>query len=163
MRKIVLAATIMCSAFTTGAWAKNFAVPEKNPAATLSIPDSWTIENIEYGYSAKPSDGSLFFSVEYAGPSRVEKMVDNNTEWMKENHIKPKGKPLEKDIEVGGLSAKLLHFDATDEEGDTLVDFLFIGGGNGRVIMLTLWGSEDELKANEADIEKIKGSIKAIN
>jgi hypothetical protein len=163
MRKILLAAMIMCSAFSTGARAKNFAIPEKNPAATLSIPDSWTIENIEYGYSAKPSDGSLFFSVEYAAPSRVEKMLDNNSEWMKENHINPKGKPVEKEIEVGGLSAKLLHFEATDDEGDTLVDFLFIGGGNGRLIMLTLWGSDDELKANQADIEKIKSSIKAIN
>jgi hypothetical protein len=163
MRKLLLAATILCSAFTTSAFAKNFAVPEKNPAATLSIPDNWTIQNIEYGYSAKPADDSLFFSVEYAGPSRIEKMLDNNTEWMKENHITPKDKPVEKEVEIGGLSAKLLHFDATDDEGDTLVDFLFVSGGNGRLIMLTLWGSEEELKAHQADVEKIESSLKAIN
>ena len=29
--------------------------------------------------------------------------------------------------------------------------------------MLTLWGSEGQLKANQADIEAIKKSIKAIN
>jgi hypothetical protein len=162
MRKILLAATILCSAYTAGALAKNFAVPEKNPAATLTIPDTWKIESIEYGYSANPADDSIFFSVEYAGPSRIEKMLDNNTEWMKENHITPKGAPVEKEIQVGGLSAKLLHFEATDDEGDTLVDFLFVNG-NGRLIMFTLWGSEEELKAHQADVEKIESSLKAIN
>jgi hypothetical protein len=162
MRTILLAATILCLTHATAALAKNFAVPEKNPAATLSIPDNWKIEKIEYGYSAKPEDDSLFFSVEYAGASRIGKMLDNNSEWMKENHIRPKGAPVEKEIEVGGLSGKLLHFEATDDEGDTLVDFLFVNG-NGRLIMFTLWGSEEALQAHQADVETIESSLKAIN
>jgi hypothetical protein len=163
MRKAVLAVALLCFGYTTSTWAKNFAFPEKNPAGTVTIPNSWKTEEIDYGYSAKSSDGDVFFSVEYAGGSRIEKMLDNNTAWMKENNIKPKEKPVEKEIEIGGLSAKLLHFDATDENGDTTVDFVFIAGGSGRLIMLTLWGSEEELKANQADIEAIKKSIKAIN
>lgn len=163
MRTSLLAATVLCLYLTPAAWAKNFAVPPKNPAATLVIPDSWQIEEIDYGYSAKSSDGDVFFSVEYAGGSRIDKMLENNDDWMKENHIKAKGKPVEKDIQIGGLPAKLLHYEASDENGDTMVDFVFISGGAGRVIMLTLWGSEEELKANEADIDAIKKSIKAIN
>jgi len=163
MRRSLFAATVLCLSFTATAWAKNFAVPEKNPAATLVIPDSWKIEEIDYGYSAKSSDGDVFFSVEYAGGSRIEKMLENNTDWMKENHIQAKGKPVEKDIEIGGLSAKLVHYDAADENGDTMVDFVVIPAGHGRVIMLTLWGSEEELKANQADIDAIKKSVKAIN
>jgi hypothetical protein len=163
MRRSVLAVAILCLYFISDAWAKNFAVPEQNPAATLVIPDSWKIEDIDYGYSAKSSDGDVFFSIEYAAGSRIDKMLDNNTDWMKENHIKAKAKPVENNIEIGGLSAKLLHYDASDENGDTMVDFVFISAGDGRVIMLTLWGSEEELKANQADIDTIKRSIKAIN
>ena len=163
MRRSPLVAAILCLYFTPPASAHNFAVPEKNPVATLVIPDSWKIDDIDYGYSAKSSDGDVFFSVEYATGSRIEKMLDNNTDWMKENHIKAKGKPVEKQIEIGGLPAKLLHYDASDEDGDTIVDFVLIPAGEGRVIMLTLWGSEGQLKANQADIDVIKKSIKAIN
>jgi hypothetical protein len=118
MRCALLVTAILCLYFTPPASANNFAVPEKNPIATLVIPDSWKIEDIEYGYSAKSSDGDVFFSVEYAAGARIEKMLDNNTDWMKENHIKAKGKPVEKQIEIGGLPAKLLHYDASDEDGD---------------------------------------------
>jgi hypothetical protein len=163
MHKAILSAAILCFALTDVASAKNFAFPDKNPAATIAIPDSWKTSDIDYGYSAKSPDGDVFFSVEYAGGTHIDKMLDNNTAWMKENEIKPKGKPLEKEIEIGGLSAKVLHYDATDDTGDTMVDFLFISGGSGRLIMLTLWGSEDELKANQADIELIQKSLKAIN
>jgi hypothetical protein len=163
MRKIILAVALLCFSTATPLWAKNFAFPEKNPVGTVTIPSTWKTDEIDYGYSAKSPDGDIFFSVEYAGKSHLDKMLDNNTAWMKENNIKPKGKPAEKEIEIGGLSAKLMHFDATDENGDTTVDFVLISGGEGRLIMLTLWGSEEELKANQADIEAIKKSIKAIN
>ena len=91
MRRSPLVAAILCLYFTPPASAHNFAVPEKNPVATLVISDSWKIEDIDYGYSAKSSDGDVFFSVEYATGSRIEKMLDNNTDWMKENHIKAQG------------------------------------------------------------------------
>src|SRR6266568_714709 len=162
VRKAILVAALLGFGFTSAPLAKNFAFPEKNPSGTVSIPDSWTTEEIEYGYSAKSPNDDVFFSVEFAGGSRVDKMMDNNTAWMKENENKPKGKPVEKEIDINSISAKLLHFDATDENGDTSVDFVFISGGEGRLIMLTLWGSEDELKANQADLDAIKKSIKAI-
>jgi hypothetical protein len=103
MRTAILVAALLCFGCTAPALAKNFAFPEKNPVGTISIPDSWKTEEIDYGYSAKSSDGEVFFYVEYAGGPRVDKMLDNNTEWLKENKITPKGKPAEKEIEIGGL------------------------------------------------------------
>src|SRR5450631_2704535 len=90
MRTAILVAALVCFGCTAPAWAKNFAFPEKNPVGTVSIPDSWKTEEIDYGYSAKSSDGEVFFYVEYAGGPRVDKMLDNNTEWLKENKITPK-------------------------------------------------------------------------
>jgi hypothetical protein len=163
MRKAILIATVLLFGVSSAALAKNFAFPEKNPSGTVSIPDTWSTEEIEYGYSAKSPGEDVFFSVEFAGGSRLDKMLDNNVEWMKENEIEPKGKPVEKEIEINGIPAKLLHFDATDGDGDTTVDFVFISGGSGRVTMFTLWGSAEEIEANQADIDSIKKSIKAIN
>ena len=163
MKKTVFLAAVIAVSAVSGAWAKNFAVPAKNPVATITIPDTWKSEEIEYGYNAKSPDDAVFFSVEYATGSRVDKMIDANTAWMKENKIIPKGKAAESDVTIGGLPAHVLHFDATDEDGDTLVDFVLIPAGENRLIMLTLWGSEEDLTDNKDDIQAIQKSIKAIN
>ena len=60
MKKFMLAAVVLVSV-ALPAVAKNFAVPEKNPVATLAIPDTWKTEEIEYGYSAKSPDSDIFF------------------------------------------------------------------------------------------------------
>ena len=160
MKKLVLAVLIV---FASGsAFAKNFAFPAKNPTATISIPDTWKTEEITYGYSAKSPDEDVFFSVEYATGARVEKMLANNTAWMKENKITSTREPVEKTIQIDGIEAKLLTVIGKDENGPTIVDFVFMPAGENRLIMLTLWGSEDERKANAADIAAIESSVKAI-
>ena len=160
-KRLILAVTIACAAMAPG-FAKNLAVPAKDPVATLVIPDSWKAEAIEFGYSAKSPDGDVFFSVEYAAANQIDKMFALNNKWMKDNKIKPKGAPEEREFEMGGLPAKLISYQATDENGDTQIDFVMIPAGK-RIIMLTMWGSKEEQKANKKDLDIIQNSIKAIN
>jgi len=162
MKKLMLAAVVLVSV-ALPALAKNFAVPEKNPVATLAIPDTWKTEEIEFGYSAKSPDNDIFFSAEYATGARVDAMLENNSDWLKENKITSKEKPAESEINIGGLSAKMLTVNGADENGPTVVEFVFIPAGPKRLVMLTLWGSQEERKANEADIKLIESSVKPIN
>lgn len=160
-KKIFIASLFVCSTLAPG-FAKNLAVPAKDPIATLTIPDSWKQEAIEYGYSAKSPDGDIFFSVEYAAANRIDKMFALNQSWMKDNKIKTKGKAAEKELEIGGLPAKMFTYQATDENGDTQIDFVTIPAGK-QLIMITIWGSTEEREANKADIVAIQKSLKAIN
>jgi hypothetical protein len=144
-------------------FAKNLAVPPKDPVATLMIPDSWKPEAIDFGYSAKSPDGDIFFSVEYASGPRIAKMLANNDDWLKDNKIRPTGEPTEREFNFGGLPAKLINYKAKDENGDTEVDFVIIPAGPNRVIMLTLWGSKEEQAKNKDDLMAIQNSFKAIN
>jgi hypothetical protein len=118
IKKIIFASAVFALALSP-AIAKNLAVPAKNPVATIVFPDTWKTEEIEYGYSAKSPDGGIFFSVESASGTRIDKLFANNDAWMKENNIKPKGKAVEKEVEFGGLKAKLFAYEAKDEDGDT--------------------------------------------
>ncbi len=161
MKKLVLAAAVFC-AFVSSSFAKDFNVPPKDPVMKVTIPSTWKVNEIDYGYNTESPDGQVYFYIEYATGRRVDKMLDNNTAWMTENKIVPKGKPTESDITIAGLPAHLLHFDATYPEGDTMVDFVLIGAGEKSLVMLTLWANEKELKDNEADIASIKSSIKAL-
>ena len=158
----MIAAVVLCSTITFG-FAKNLAVPAKDPIATLSIPDTWDMDEIDYGYSAASPDGAVNFYVEFASAARIDNLFAANDKWMKENSIKQKAKAEEKEIEIGGLPAKIFTYQATDEDGDTVIDFVVLPGGKGRMILLTLWGSQEERESNKADIVSIQKSIKAIN
>jgi hypothetical protein len=160
--KTCLVALAMLASLAAPAWAKNFAFPKNNPSATVTIPDSWTTSTIDYGFSAKSPDGDVFFSVESESAKGLDKMMALNTQWMKDNKITATAKASEREFELNGIKATLVSFPATDENGETAVEFVFMPAPNDRVIMLTLWASEAERKANEADIKSIQRSIKPI-
>lgn len=160
-KQLMMATLLVCSAVAPG-FAKNLAVPAKDPVATLVIPDSWKPEKIDFGYAGMSPDRGVFFSVEYATAARLDKMFALNDQWMKENKIKPKGEPTEMEITLNGLPATLFTYQAIDENGDTEIDFVLIPAGK-RIIMLTLWGSQKEQQANKKDLDVIKNSVKPIN
>jgi hypothetical protein len=144
------------------ALAKNFAVPSDDPAATIALPDDWTLTDIDYGYSAVSPDKDVFFSVEYAGGKDIDAMTTLNQAWLKENNIKLSGEPKKTKDDLNGLDTDLLLYEGTDDDGPTKVTFGFVSAGKGRVIMLTLWGSSEERTKHAEEIEKIIGSVKPI-
>ncbi|CAN7173318.1 hypothetical protein [Bosea sp. LjRoot237] len=144
------------------ALAKNFAVPTKNPAITITVPDNWKTQEIEFGYSARPQDESVFFSVEFASARNIDKMMATNDAWMKENKIK-KVEPIKAEAPLNGISATIFQYRTTDENGPTMVDFILLPAGESRVIMLTVWGSDEEREGHGKELDAIFGSIKSIN
>jgi hypothetical protein len=142
--------------------AKNFAVPTKNPTVTLAIPDNWKTEEIEFGYSAVSPGKDVFFSVEFASVNKVETLMKNNEKWMKDNKIKMV-KPTQVEAPLNGIASTIIRFETTDENGPTTLEFIMMPGGDNRVIVFTLWGSDDERKKHGAAIDAMMSSIKAIN
>lgn len=160
MRAFCVAVALTLSLAAPG-WAKNFAFPETNPTATVSIPDTWKTEAIEYGFEAKSPDDDVYLSIESVSAKTMNKMLDANMAWMKRNKITVTGKPKETDVNFGGLAGKMQAFPAKDENGETQI-YLIYAESDQRLIFITLWASEAEQKANDKDINAIMGSIKAI-
>ncbi len=160
--RIVGIALALSLSLVTPAWAKKFAFPTNDPAATVTIPDTWKTQSIKYGFQAKSPDGDIFFSVESAPAKNMEKMLDENTAWMKENKITVTAKATEREVDFGGLKGKMLVSPAKDENGETQLILIFAEAGQ-RLIFVTLWASVEEQKANDKDINTIMGSIKAID
>ena len=160
--KKLLVALFAALAVVTPTLAKNLAVPSDDPVVTLSVPNSWTMKEIDFGYSAVSPDKGVAFYVEFAAGARVKKMTDLNESWMKENSIVTLGKAEEMEVDFSGVKGTVLRYKAKDENGPTNVNFGFIQAGQNRVIMLTLWGSDEEQKDNQKDVDSILTSIKPI-
>ncbi|KAB0264947.1 hypothetical protein [Microvirga brassicacearum] len=162
MKKLLLSFAVL-SMLATPLSAKNFAVPDKDPAATLTVPDNWKVEEIEYGFSAQSPGDDVFFSMEYASKKKLDGMMKTNEAWMKDNDIDFSKKPEEREMDFNGISGTVLRYDTTDANGPTLVDFVLLPAGKNRVVMLTLWGSETERKKHKAAITSIMESVRPIN
>jgi hypothetical protein len=161
MKKLLLTASLL-ALLASPATARNIAVPANDPAATITVPDSWKFTEIDYGYSAESPGKDVFFSVEYARANKIDAMMENNQAWMKENGIDGSVKPTKVEMSFGGLSGTVFRFDTKDENGPTRVDFVLLPGGKDRVIFLTLWGSEAERKKHSDDVDAIMNSVKPI-
>lgn len=162
MKIVCIAVALTLSFAAAPAWAKKFAFPTNDPAATVTIPDTWKTKSIKYGFQAKSPDGDIFFSVESAPATSMNKMLDENAEWMKENKIAVTAKAAEREVDLGGLKGKMLVSPAKDENGETQLILIFAEAGQ-RLIFVTLWASVEEQKANDKDINTIMGSIKTID
>lgn len=157
-----LTAALAALLFVAPAFAKNFAVPDKNPAITITVPDNWKTQEIEFGYSARPADEAIFFSVEFASARNIDKMMATNDAWMKENNIKPV-EPIKADVPLNGIPATVFQFRTTDDNGPTKVDFILLPAGNERMIMITVWGNDEERETHAKALDAIFASIKSIN
>ena len=157
-----LTAALAALLFVAPAFAKNFAVPDKNPAITITVPDNWKTQEIEFGYSARPADEAIFFSVEFASARNIDKMMATNDSWMKENNIKPV-EPIKADVPLNGIPATVFQFRTTDDNGPTKVDFILLPAGNERMIMITVWGNDEERETHAKALDAIFASIKSIN
>jgi hypothetical protein len=160
MKRLLLSA-VLTAALALPGFAKDFSVPKKNPAITLTIPDTWKIRDIDYGYSAASPGDDVYFYVESTDPNNVDKMLALNDDWMKEQKITPLGEPKVTVVDQGPVKGKIYNYKAKDENGPTNVSFTLIPAG-GSLIMLTLWGSEEEQKKHNAEIDSILGSIRPV-
>src|SRR5437867_1155224 len=61
---------------------RTFPVPKRNPAFTISIPTSWKVDEIDFGFSALSPDKNVKFFAEYTSEENVERLLATNDAWM---------------------------------------------------------------------------------
>lgn len=142
--------------------AKNFAVPDKDPAIVISIPNDWDTKEVNYGYEGWSPDKDVYISVEFAAIKNVKAMMQSNEKWMKDTGIKV-NEPTESEITLNGIKSTLYKFETTHKGEPTTVDFVMLPGGKDRIVLITLWGNADERKKHAEAIDAILTSVKAIN
>jgi opacity protein-like surface antigen len=158
MKQFLIAAAMVCLLALPAA-ARDVALPAKHPTVTVSIPDNWKTDEIEYGWNAMSPGKDVFFSIEAASSKKLDALLKNNQEWMNENKIKMV-KPEKSEEDFNGMSGTVLRFDTTDEDGPTRVDFIMLAGGADNVVMLTLWGSAKERADHRSEVEALMKSVR---
>jgi hypothetical protein len=152
----------MALAFPAVATAETFAIPSKNPVATVSFPDSWTVETLDTGVEAESKDGTLYIAIEAHELVDIKAAVMETIEYLQEHKVTvdPNSERKE-DFKIGDLPATEFSWRGKDEDGPTNISLTVVGLPSEKLLLITYWATpEAEVKHQDA-LTKIVGSIQA--
>ncbi len=75
--KRFIAAVAFSAALAMPAAAKNFAIPAKNPIATLVLPDDWSADEIDTGVEVTSKDGEVYIAFETVKAKNAEAALND--------------------------------------------------------------------------------------
>ena len=155
-----LAALLMT---TTFAGAKTFPVPDENPIATITIPDSWDPSEYEDGIQGTSEDGDVYVAVESVESEDIASATALGIKWFAKQGVQ-----LDMDskqvveMTLNGMPALSMVFDGRDDDGPTRIGVTLVKTNSAkRFLLIYGWGSLEAREANGRDIDKIIGSLTA--
>jgi hypothetical protein len=162
MARWLVLALMLCAA-SLPAEAKTYAIPATDPVATISFPDSWTIEELDYGVEGEPSDSSIYVAVEAHDLVDIKSAVTDVLEYLDEKGVTVDvASQKEFDFKIGTLEAREIAWKATDEDGPTNVSLTVVGiPQSGKLLLVTYWGSPEADAKHHDALVKIVNSIQA--
>ena len=162
MLRTILAAILLC-AMPALAQAKAFKLGDDEPVAWVSVPDTWEPAEIDNGVEGTSPDKETYVAAEIVDAKEIDDAVKDEDKFFAKQKIRIKSdSKKEKETTVNGLKAFDYSWDAVDDDGPTHVSVTFVVVGEGKLLLLTYWGSAAGEKTNGKDLVEIAQSIKPI-
>lgn len=160
MLKSLLVLSLLCAAPAV-AQAKAFKLGDD--VTWISIPDNWEPETYDNGVEGTSPDKETYVAAEVVAGKDLDEAGKEEDKFFEKQKIKLKPETKkEKKIELNGLPAYDISWDATDKDGPTHVSLTLVKVADDKVLLLTYWGTEAGEKSNAADLTEIAKSIKPI-
>jgi hypothetical protein len=162
MKKILLAA-LMAVTLPLSAVAGTFNLPNDAKAvASVTIPDSWSPEEIEHGVQAVSNDDAIYISFEVADEKSMDKLIEDVFAFLEENGVEiDPNTQGESEQEINGLNLGILEWQGKDSDGPVSVGVVMFSPKPGKLVVMTYWGTKGSQDKHEDDFVSILASLKA--
>jgi hypothetical protein len=147
------------------AHAETLIFPSDAPIASVTIPDAWGPKETISGIEAKSPDSAIYFSIDVATDKDMDKVIDEAVKFLTDNGVtidattqKDSG-----DVEINGMNFGSIEFDGTDADGPVEVSLGFASPAEGKMLVVTYWGTKATQDAHSADLGEILKSLKPSN
>lgn len=158
-----LAALALCACSAGLADAKAFKLGDDEALTWITIPDTWEPETFDNGVEGTSPDKASYVAAEIVDGDTLADAGKDEEKFFKKMKIKIKEDTFkQKTIQMSGLQAEDLQWEATDADGPTHVSVTLVKIAEGKLLMMTYWGSEAGEQSNGADLKAISESIKPI-
>ena len=161
MRNALLA-VLAASCLAAPAFAKNYDLPDANPAFSVDLPDAWMPRDEDKGASAQSADNETYIAVETGTTKSIEQLVKDDFDWLTNTDgVTIDGSTqTSKDITGNGITGSLMQMKAKDKFGPITVSIYILGITDNLAALVTVTSSANGDKANGATLQKILASIK---
>lgn len=155
----VLAAALV---LPTATFAKTYSVPKDDPLATVTIPDTWDVEETDDGAEATSPDEGVYLAIEGMEAKDVEQGMKEAIAYQVEQGVTLDDASLQKkEMKVNGMDALDLTWKGTDSKGPVSVGVTLLIPSPGNLLMVTYRGSPASEQKVADDLVKIIGSLQA--
>jgi hypothetical protein len=162
--KRILFACAVAALMSAPALARNFAIPAKNPVATVVLPDDWDGEVIDNGVEVTSADDEIYIAFEAVKAAKAEAALNEGLDYLKGKGVKIDESSLkQKELTVNGMKGVEVDLTGKDKDGDAVISLMLLAASKDRLVILTYWGTPDGTKANADALNKIVQSIKPVN
>lgn len=158
MRRWIVGAALLAG-LGAQAYAKDVVLPAKEPAVTATLPDDWDTSVYETEVASVSADGDIVVNIATDSRSQRETLIKDSKAYLTKNKVKLVGKPTEQTIDFNGTPGQVLRYQATDKNGKAIIDFVTLEASRNRVVLLTVWGSQDDRATNDAALAAIMKSV----
>ena len=159
--KSLIAAALFALCVPAFAQAKTYAIPDDEPMAMISLPDSWVSDDLDDGIEALSPDEAAYVAIEAVDRLDVDGALSAARVFFDDKGIVVDPDSMTKtDIEVGGYSGFSLSFQGHDEDGPTRVTVYGLQVSEAGALMVTFWAPDDG-DALEALLASIQTPTKA--
>ena len=160
MRKTFVAAALSCLV-ALPAMAKNYELPDANPAVTVTLPNSWKPSEVEKGVEATSPDGETYVALETATAKGMKTLIDEDIDFLTDQGVViDRSTQQTHDTTQNGMSVSFLRWSGKDKDGPTNVTLGIFGVSDNLVLLMTAWSSPAGEKLYDTEITQIVSSIK---
>jgi hypothetical protein len=158
LRYAAIAALVLLPTFAS---AKTFPVPDENPVATVTIPDSWEPKDYEGGVNATSPDGKVYIAAEVAEADELKQAVKDGIEWFDKQGVDIDANSMTtKEGKEAGADSFEMDFTGKDKDGPTAISMELVHTNKAKkFLILYFWGAPDDAKANAGELKKISDSL----
>lgn len=136
--------------------------PSEEPVASVTIPDDWDPKETVSGIEAKSPDTAIYFSIDVATARNMETVIEDAIRFLTDNGvtIDEDSQRDSGDVEINGMTFGSLEFDGEDADGPVEVSLGFAAPSDGKMLVVTYWGTKATQGVHTNTIAKILGSMK---
>ena len=141
--------------------AKNYELPDANPAVTVTLPNSWKQSEVEKGVEATSPDGETYVALETATAKGMTTLIDEDIQFLTDQGVVIDRSTQEThDTTQNGMSVSFLRWSGKDKDGPTKITLGIFGVSDNLVLLMTAWSSPAGEKVHDSEITQIVSNIK---
>jgi hypothetical protein len=154
-------AALALGLYAASADAKTFAVPDDDPIATVTVPDTWGPNPYDGGVEATSADGTVYIAVEQVTADDVKSAIEEGFKFFLKQGVEvDPATQKTQDIKINGLDAFDMSISGKDKDGPADISLTLVEtNAKTKFLLLYYWGSPEGAKANAAELKTISDSI----